>query len=161
MQIINKKISELVPYENNAKKHPPEQIKKIAASITAFGWGQPIVVDQQGIIIVGHARFEAAKKLGLLEVPCLVVGLNEDQAKAYRLADNKLNESEWDLELVFEELKNIDEELIPITGFDEIFNLDFEPAEEGNAPLDEESGKQFKDQMVTCPECEHSFNIKV
>ena len=111
-------IGELKPYELNAKKHPKKQIQQVANSIKAFGFNQPIVVDKDNVVIVGHGRLEAAKLLGLKEVPVLKVDLREDQAKAYRLADNKLNESEWDMKLVIDELKELDAELIDLTGFD-------------------------------------------
>jgi DNA modification methylase len=109
---------EITPYSKNAKKHPAKQIEQIAASIKEFGFNQPIVVDKQGVIIVGHGRYEAAKLLGIKDPPTITVDLTEDQAKAYRLADNKLNESEWDMQLVIEELKGLSEPMVELTGFD-------------------------------------------
>jgi DNA modification methylase len=114
----NVKIGLIKPYEKNAKKHPAKQIKQVAESIKAFGFNQPIVVDKNGVIIVGHGRYEAAKLLGLKDVPAIKVNLTDEQAKAYRLADNKLNESEWDMGLAIEELKGLSDELIDLTGFD-------------------------------------------
>ena len=111
-------IKDIKPYEKNAKKHPAKQIRQVADSIREFGFNQPIVVDSNNIIIVGHGRFEAAKLLGLQEVPTLQVNLTEEQAKAYRLADNKLNESEWDMDLAIGELKELSEQLFNLTGFD-------------------------------------------
>jgi DNA modification methylase len=112
----------ITPYEKNAKKHPKKQIEQVANSIKEFGMNQPIVVDKQGVIIVGHGRYEALKHLGWDDKKILehvkVVDLTEEQAKAYRLADNKLNESEWDMKLVIEELKELDEEMLDLTGFD-------------------------------------------
>jgi len=110
------------PYEKNAKKHPKKQIEQVANSIKEFGMNQPIIVDKEGFIIVGHGRYEALKHLGWTEDKILenvkVVDLTEEQAKAYRLADNKLNESDWDMELVIEELKELPELMIDLTGFD-------------------------------------------
>lgn len=117
MNITNRLIAEIKPYGKNAKKHPDKQIKQVAASIEAFGFNQPIVVDKDDVIIVGHGRFGAAHYLGLTEVPVLTVDLNEEQAKAYRLADNKLNESEWDMQLVIQELKGLEVNLVDLTGF--------------------------------------------
>lgn len=111
---------EIKPYSKNAKKHPKKQIEQVANSIKEFGMNQPIVVDKQGVIIVGHGRYEALKSLGM-EVKdeyIKVVDLTEEQAKAYRLADNKLNESDWDMNLVIEELKGLTPELLDLTGFD-------------------------------------------
>ena len=108
------------PYEKNQKKHPKKQIEQVANSIKEFGMNQPIVVDKQGVIIVGHGRYEALKLLKWEIKPeyIKVVDLTEEQAKAYRLADNKLNESEWDMALVIEELKGLSEPMLELTGFD-------------------------------------------
>jgi hypothetical protein len=116
-------ISKIKPYPNNAKKHDKKQIEQVAASIKEFGFNQPIVVDKEGVIIVGHGRYEAAKFLGMKEVPVLQVELSEEKAKAYRLADNKLNESGFDMDLVVAELKLLPESMIDLTGFDKTLIL--------------------------------------
>lgn len=110
---------DIKPYPKNAKTHPDSQLKQIADSVKQFGWQQPIVVDQEGTIIVGHGRWEAYKKYNLPEPPIQVATLNKEQTKAYRLADNKLNESNWDMGLVIEELKDLDSKGfdITLTGF--------------------------------------------
>jgi len=110
-------INDIKPYPKNAKKHPKKQIEQIANSIKEFGFNQPIVIDEENVVVVGHGRLEAAKKLGMERVPILQINLTEEQAKAYRLADNKLNESDWDMELVIEELKGLDTDMIDLTGF--------------------------------------------
>lgn len=120
-------ISRVKPYEKNAKKHPKKQVEQVAASIKEFGFNQPIVIDKKGVIIVGHGRLEAAKLLGMTDVPVIEVDLTEEQAKAYRLADNKLNESEWDMKLAVDELKELSEEMQGLTGFD--LDLLIEPDE--------------------------------
>ena len=106
-------INSIKPYERNAKKHPAEQVEYIANSLKRFGWKQPLVVDKDGIVVVGHGRLLAAKKLGLKSVPCVCADdLTEDEIKAFRLADNKTNESEWDdelLELELEELAELED----------------------------------------------------
>lgn len=111
-------VTKLVPYEKNAKKHPKKQVQQVANSIETFGFNQPIVVDQNNVVIVGHGRLEAAKLLGLKTVPVLKLDITEEQAKAYRLADNKLNESDWDMQLVVEELKGLSMPMLDLTGFD-------------------------------------------
>ena len=118
------KLSLIKPYEKNAKKHPKKQIEQVANSIKEFGFNQPIVVDKNNVIIVGHGRYEAAKLLGLKDVPVIKVDLDEEKAKAYRLADNKLNESEWDMGLAIEELKELSKEMFELTGFDNDLLLD-------------------------------------
>lgn len=111
---------DIKPYEKNQKKHPKKQIEQVANSIKEFGMNQPIVVDKNGVIIVGHGRYEALKllKWEIKDEWVKVVDLTEEQAKAYRLADNKLNESEWDMNLVVEELKTLSEPMLDLTGFD-------------------------------------------
>jgi DNA modification methylase len=111
-------INKIKPYDKNAKKHPDKQIRQIANSIKEFGFNQPIVLDNKGVIIVGHGRYEAAKQMGLEEVPTIEVDLTEEQAKAYRLADNKLNESDWEMDKVIDELKGMSDEMVDLTGFD-------------------------------------------
>lgn len=119
MQVEYRPLSDVQPYGKNAKKHPNKQVQQIADSILEFGWAQPLVVDKKGIIIVGHGRFMAATLLGLETVPVLELDVTEEKAKAYRLADNKLNESDWDMELVITELKELDAAgfNINLTGF--------------------------------------------
>lgn len=111
---------EITPYKKNAKKHPKKQVEQVANSIKEFGMNQPIVVDKNGVIIVGHGRYEALKSLGWDVKPewIKVVDLTDEQANAYRLADNKLNESEWDMPLVLAELQDLSEEMLSLTGFD-------------------------------------------
>lgn len=114
------RVEELKPYEKNAKEHPKKQVESIARSIQEFGFNQPIVVDKDNVIIVGHGRLLAGKKLGLTEVPVMkLTNLTPEQVNAYRLADNKLNESDWDMKLVVEELRELDSAGfdIEVTGF--------------------------------------------
>lgn len=117
MKIEQVSIESIIPYEKNAKKHPKKQVEQIVASIREFGWGQPIVVDKNDVIIVGHGRYMAAKAMELDTVPVLKLDLTEEQAKAYRLADNKLNESDWDMQAVIAELKDLSIPMIDLTGF--------------------------------------------
>lgn len=124
MEIQNIELSKLTPYGKNAKKHPKKQIEQVAASIKEFGFRQPIVTDKDMVLIVGHGRLEAAKLLGLKEVPVVIADLTEEQAKAYRLADNKLNETEWDMDLVLEELTLMSDDMVELTGFSEGVDLD-------------------------------------
>jgi len=108
-------------YHDNAKTHLAGQVKKIAAVIVEFGWDQPIVVDQDLVIIKGHGRYQAAKELGLAIVPVVIADyLTPAQVKAARLADNKVAESEWFPEALareFQALKEMDFDL-ELTGFD-------------------------------------------
>lgn len=107
-QIVVKPIKELKPYKKNAKKHPKEQVERIANSIKEFGFTQPVLIDKNNCVVAGHGRILGAKKAELKEVPTLCLDdLTEEQIKAYRLADNKLNESDWDSVLLAEELDEL------------------------------------------------------
>lgn len=116
-------IDEVKPYSKNAKKHPKSQIEKIAKSIEKFGWKQNLVIDKGGVLVVGHGRYEAAKLLGLKEVPCVRADdLTEDEIRAYRLIDNRISSDEYDLNLEFEELSEIE---LDMGEFDfETFSMD-------------------------------------
>ena len=109
MEIIMRKVSELTPYDKNAKQHDATQVANVANSIKRFGWQQPIVIDENGVVVIGHCRLMAAKKLKLKEVPVTVAsGLTEDEIKELRIADNKTNESPWDLGLLAEDIEGLD-----------------------------------------------------
>lgn len=109
MNIVNLKIKDLKPYSKNAKKHDDVQIGNVAESIKQFGMVQPIVVDKDNVVIIGHCRLEACKKLKYKEVPCVKADeLSEEQVAKLRLLDNKLNESDWDFDLLGEELFDLD-----------------------------------------------------
>ena len=110
MNITMMGVQDIRPYEKNAKKHPEEQVEHIANSIREFGWQQPLVVDKDNVLVIGHGRLLAAKRLGLTEVPVVMADqLTEQQIAALRLADNKTNESDWDFDLLDLELEGIDE----------------------------------------------------
>ena len=108
MVIENVSVDAIKMYERNAKLHPTKQVDAIAHSIKEFGFRQPLVIDADNVIVIGHGRLMAAKKLGLKDVPCVRADdLSAEQIKALRLADNKTNESEWDLDLLGDELDGI------------------------------------------------------
>lgn len=144
MNIIVKKVSEIFPYENNTKKHDKKQIDNVAESIKQYGFVQPVVIDKDGVIVIGHCRVLAAKKLKMKEVPCVCVDdLTPEQVNALRIVDNKTNESEWDFDLLTEEFAQVD-----LSDFDFDFDLDLNLSEdeeqkdiiEDEAPeVDEES----------------------
>lgn len=139
MKIEQVKTEALIPYGFNNRKHSEQQIDRVANSIAQFGFNQPIVVDEDNIILVGHCRLEAAKKLSLERVPVMKkAGLTEAQKKAYRILDNKLqNDSEWNfesLELELSALEKMDFELEP-WGLEELRNLF--PEEEPQAEEDD------------------------
>lgn len=121
MNVIYKNTRELKPYKKNAKKHNKEQVEQIANSIKEFGFTQPVIIDKNNCVVAGHGRILGAKKAGLKKVPTVCLeDLTEEQIKAYRLVDNKLNESEWDYNLLDEELENLTEDIdMSLFGFEE------------------------------------------
>ena len=122
MKIIEKTPDSLIPYEFNNKLHDETQVNRIANSIKEFWFLQPIVIDKNNVVIVWHWRLEWAKKLWLETVPCIMAeDLTEEQIKKYRILDNKLNESEWDLsnlKLELDSLPNLDIGDLQISTFD-------------------------------------------
>ena len=121
MEIIYKKVQDLIPYVNNSRTHSEEQVNQIVASINEFGFTNPLLIDEKDNIIAGHGRLLASKKLKMEEVPCIVLsGLTEAQKKAYIIADNKMAlNAGWDEELLKIELDNL-KELdfdLELTGF--------------------------------------------
>lgn len=148
MQIVNMPIDRLIEYENNPR-HNEEAVEPVARSIESFGFKVPIVVDSNNVIIAGHTRLKAAKFLGLDEVPVIVADdLDEDQVKAFRLADNKVGElATWDYSLLEIELDDIELNMADF-GFSV---LDFD--EQESAP---EEFKEFDEDIETehkCPKC--------
>ncbi len=142
--IKNISLKDIKPYSNNPRKK--QNIKKVVNSIKEFGFQQPIVVDKKNIIIVGHSRYEAGKELGLDKVPVIIADLSPVKAKAYRIADNRINQdSEWDfskLTLEFKEISKLD------------FNLDslgFEKNELDDLIIDEVKGFTDDDAVPDKP----------
>ena len=150
---------ELIPYGNNPKEHPKEQVNKIASSIKNYGWDQPIVVDGDGEIIKGHGRLQAAEKLGLAEVPVIRRSdLSNAEAKAARIADNKTAESPWNDDLLATEIEVLDEFDADDLGFSqsEVDEL-LEPADmeipDGFDEVDDEAIETEHE----CPECGYEW----
>jgi ParB-like chromosome segregation protein Spo0J len=116
IQIERWPVERLIPYARNPRTHTEEQVAQIAASIVEFGWTNPILVSADGVIIAGHARLLAARKLGLSEVPVIVFDhLTEAQRRALVIADNKLAlNAGWDLEMLKSELEALAEEHIEL-----------------------------------------------
>ena len=127
MNVIMKKLSEIIPYHGNPREHSERSINAVASSISEFGFKVPIVIDSQNIIVAGHGRYHAAKKLGLQEVPVIIADdLTPVQIKAFRLADNKVAEqSTWDEELLQLELEMLNEMDfdMELFGFEKVISL--------------------------------------
>ena len=139
-----KDIASVKPYARNAKKHDETQIANVAESIKQFGWQQPIVCDADGVIIIGHCRLLAAKKLGLKKVPVKTVdNLSEEQVKKLRALDNKLNESDWDFDLLAEDIGELD-----FSGFD--IDWGFPENEEEKEIIEDEAPEVDEESEPIC-----------
>lgn len=138
MEIKQLKIDELIPYANNPRDNQGA-VEYVANSIKEFGFKNPIIIDKDNVIIAGHTRLEAAKKLEMKEVPCIIAeDLTEEQARAFRLADNKVAEiSEWNLAKLELETLNLDKKYLEHFGFEFEYELNVE---------DEEQVKDLKEQ---------------
>lgn len=124
MNVSEVEIDSVIPYINNPRNNEAA-IDKVAGSIAEFGWQQPIVIDHDNVVIVGHTRLLAARKLGLARVPVVIADhLSPAQVKAYRIADNRVHEdSSWDVSMLAVELEDLD------TGEIDLSVLGFEPDE--------------------------------
>lgn len=125
MNVINMMIEDLIPYEKNPRVND-EAVKYVANSIKEFGFKVPIIVDKNNVIVAGHTRYKACKELGIKNVPVIIADdLNEEQIKAFRLADNKVSEkAEWDFNMLDAELADLDIDMSDF-GFDKLdINID-------------------------------------
>lgn len=131
MNITNIPLKNLKPYENNPRKND-DAVKYVAESIKEFGFKVPIVIDKNNVIVAGHTRYKAAKKLKMNEVPCIIADdLTDEQIKAFRLADNKVAEkAEWDFDLLNAELDDIIDLDMELFGFEDALQDDAEEAVE-------------------------------
>jgi len=162
MQVENVAVSALLPYAHNSRTHDKAQVDQIVASFKEFGVLSPVLVDEMGMIIAGHGRVLAAKKMEMKNIPCVMLGqLTIAQKKAYIIADNKLAlNSEWDEEMLGLELAAIKAQGfdMPVLGFSEdelsvAMGLDvyFPPGTE------EDQGKLDVSKPLCCPKCKHQF----
>lgn len=152
MNIVEKQITDIIPYENNPRKND-EAVIPVANSIEQFGFKVPIIIDKDNVIVAGHTRLKAAEYLGKKTVPCIVADdLTDEEIKAFRLADNKVAEiAGWDFIALDEELESIGEIDMDQFGFENVddINIDdmFADAEE----------KEKEPQMIVCPHCGEEF----
>lgn len=180
---------DLSVYAKNARVHPEAQIQSLASAIERFGFTQPIIVNDKLTILAGHARFEAARRMGLEQIPCRVVsGLSAAEQKAYVIADNKISEeSSWDYDMLLDEISSIhgldlDDDLnrlldfsgfIPETDSETGYKPETNPSQGvglnvTGETIDREQQKlsgQYTDKAqqnlvsVVCPHCDESFTI--
>lgn len=156
MKIEYMSIEDAIPYERNAKEHPQDQVDYIANSIREFGFRIPILVDENNVVVSGHGRLMAAKQLGLKRVPYIRLSdLSPEQIKAFRLADNKVSESTWDIKMLEMELTT--------TSFDmEVFGFTIDSYSYEESPLELEDGDDEQTladdgKEYHCPKCGFVF----
>ena len=146
MNIVNFKVEELIPYINNPRNNN-DAVDKVAASIKEFGFKVPIVIDKDNVVVTGHTRLLASKKLGLQEVPCVIADdLSPAQIKAFRIADNKVSEyAEWDEDMLKVELEELEE-----MNFDlDSVNIDFSDFDMALDLEDTEEGQEQEENIYT------------
>lgn len=163
------KIDEIHPYENNPRDISETAVEKVAESIERYGYQQPIVVDSEHVVIVGHTRLAALKHLGWASVEVIVANLPDEKAREYRLADNKTGElSEWDHEALVTELREWEDPLL-----EEFFpDVDLEVSQLKSEEVDADDIQDAVDKVTTtsepaekqtttveCPECHDTFRI--
>lgn len=175
MKIQKKRLSEVKPYWRNARKNT-KTVEAVKKSIQKYGFNQPLVIDKKNVIITGHARYKALTQLGYEEVDCVVVELDEQKAKEYRIADNKTHEMTiWDNDELMLELREIGNNVDMQDYFQNInlnnwlddsvgFNLD-EISQTEYQQKQQEMESKFKDEVrkekvnVTCPHCFEDFEL--
>ena len=165
MKVEAVKIEDLIPDQANARKHDERNISAIAASLQRFGQQKPIVVDSSGVVRAGNGTLYAAQSLGWKKIDMVRSGLENAEAAAYAIADNRTAElAEWDTEVLASMLDQMDAEIQAAAGFSEqeiaeiMAEIDpiFEPGTE------DEQGKldELKPKIVTCPECSTQFDAR-
>lgn len=149
-QIVYKKLDEIIPYENNARIND-KAIDIVTKSIKEFKFQNPIIIDKNNVIVCGHTRLEASKKLGLNEVPCIMADdLTDEQIKAFRIADNSTAQiADWDLEKLNAELAGIDFDMSN-------FGLDYQNVNIDDFFMDAPH-REKKDKTIICPYCQKEF----
>ena len=152
MDIVSMRLKDIKEYKFNSKIHTDEQIKHLANSIKEFGFTQPILVDNDNIILAGHGRYLAAKYLKMESIPTIVIGyLTEDQKKTYRIIDNSIAlETSFELDKLIKEIRSIESVNWESFGIDK---LSFE-----EEPEDEDNFKKKK-KIVKCPHCGEEFEV--
>lgn len=154
ISIIEQYVNDLIPYENNARIND-KAIDIVANSIQEFGFKNPVIIDKNKVIVAGHTRVEACKKLGIDKVPCIIADdLTEEQIKAFRIADNSSAQvAEWDMQKLMAELETIDYDMEQFGLQEQLNQLQIEV---DNSLEDEETDNiGVNKRLCKCPVCGH------
>lgn len=156
-ELISKPLSELIPYENNPRNNE-NAVEAVMNSIREFGFKVPIVIDKDNVIVAGHTRYEAAKRLGLGAAPCIVADdLTEEQVRAFRLADNKTAElAGWDFRMLEEELDRLELDMSQF-GFKIDDDIDIDSFFSDAEPTEKEEPVKDEPKKIQCPHCGEWF----
>lgn len=156
MKIVNVKLEDLKPYENNPRNND-NAVEPVAKSIKEFGFKVPIVIDKNNVIVTGHTRYKASQLLGLEEVPCIVADdLTDEQIKAFRLADNKVGElATWNFDKLNLELEGLEINMSDF-GFE---NFSIDDVEADFNDFEDIEEKEEKLKKVKCPDCGSVFYV--
>lgn len=159
MTTVDVRLADVKPYEKNQKKHDDTQVNNIAISIDKYGFVQPLVLDKDNNIIIGHGRYLAAEKLKMESVPVVYAeNLTDDQIRELRILDNKLNESEWDIDKLKLDLEELD-----FSEFDINFDLGDDISDFGDSEYSASAPDEFQeygDDIETkckCPKCGYEW----
>jgi len=162
MEIIEMDINEIKPYKDNPREISQEAVKKVKNSISEFGNNQPIVVDQNNVIVVGHTRWKALKQLNKTKAFVIKKDFDKNKAVAYRIMDNRSGaESQWDKQLLMSELQVLKDDKfdLDLTGFDTLELKDIMLDKDLFEPTDkDDQGKLDQDTKEICPECGQVIN---
>ena len=158
MKIVEKKINELIPYENNPRRND-KTVEPLMESIKQYGFLVPLVVDKNNVIIAGHTRYKAAKKLNMKTVPTVVADdLSEEETKAFRIIDNKVaEETSWDFEKLNKEIKKFSEETIETYNLSDLVT-EYEDLTDYFIPSEPKEKIPQKREYI-CPFCGKTFYI--
>ena len=172
-KITSVPIDSITPYDNNPRRIPQDAIDAVARSIELFGWQQPIVVDRENVIVVGHTRRLAALQLGMTSVPVMVTDLSEEKVQEYRLVDNRTGEySTWDHNALVMELREfetdlleaffpeIDLEIQAVSGASGPTDAELKWAEEKATRVTQATEESQHTVEVVCPSCFHTFSVR-
>ncbi len=159
MKIKEVPLSRIKPYLKNPRKNDAA-VSTVARSIREFGFNSPIILDAENVIVAGHTRFKAAQILGMATVPCVYPELTPEQARKYRIADNKAGElAEWDMDLLLEEIREM-EAADSLQPYFNDLDLAAELEKLGNPPEQipvRQHSRTPGGKPVTCPACRHEF----
>jgi ParB family chromosome partitioning protein len=157
-------VADLIPYALNSREHSDEQVAQIAASIRAFGFTNPVLIDEQNNLIAGHGRVLAARKLAMEQVPAIVVtGMDERKRRALIIADNKLAlNASWDMDALLVEMRDLGDEFGGLMGFsiEEMAQMFDQPNFEAGTEADQGKLDQLEPKMVTCPHCAAQYDLR-